>query len=147
MTRRACLVAMALAALAIAGCRGSRGAAEPDPEEVSRQQAMQRLQGRWVLIDFRPEEPLEPMLGSLLAAQIGRLQATVDGPRVLVQGLGLQAQRQLEVKSAAGDGATVLLIDQTGESYEVDVRFMEPRLDFVAKTDPWRGTGALRRAQ
>ena len=52
-----------------------------------------RLAGTWQLVEFQPAQPLEPMLGALLAAQMNQLVVTFSPGTMLVQGVGLNAER------------------------------------------------------
>lgn len=131
--------------LALLGCGGgSAGAGDPATTEVTA--ASHRLQGDWVLIDFRPNQPLEPMLAALLQAQLNQLTVTVSGDKLTAQGIGISAERTLQITSAAADGFTANLIDPTNVGYKVSGGFQGIELGFTSETDPWRGTGRLKRA-
>jgi hypothetical protein len=126
------------------------GGARPSSTSASqadRARAAEHLQGRWVLVEFRPEQPLEPMLAGLLAAQLGKLAITFQGNVADIQGVGIAARRSFEVTEAAGDGAKIVLRDPDGTSYDVLGSFQGNAVAFTALTAPWRGTGRLIRAQ
>jgi hypothetical protein len=133
-----------LLAHAAVGCGGSRSSAS-DAATVDRGRATDRLRGRWLLVDYRPEQPLEPMLGALLGAQLGRLVVTFDGQTFTAEGTGFRAQRSYEVTEAAGDAAHLVLRDETGVRYDVQGNFVGGELQFHAETSPWQGSGLLRR--
>jgi hypothetical protein len=135
-----------VAAQAAFGCGGSQSSAS-DASAVDRRRATDRLRGRWLLVDYRPEQPLEPMLGSLLAAQLGRLVVTFDGQTFAADGAGFRTQRSYEVTEAAGDAAHLVLRDQTGVRYDVQGTFVGANLQFHAETSPWQGLGTLRRIE
>jgi hypothetical protein len=127
------------------GCGGSQSST--DTTAVDRTRAADRLRGRWVLVDYRPEQPLEPMLGALLAAQLGRLLVTFDGQALTAEGTRFRAQRSYQVTEATGDAAHIVLLDETGVRYDVQGTFVGNELQFHAETSPWQGTGTLRRAE
>ena len=129
-----------------AGCGGSRSSAS-DAAAIDRTRAADRLRGHWLLVDYRPEQPLEPVLGAMLAAQLGRLVVTFDGQSFIAEGSGFRAQRSYEVTDAAGDAAHLVLRDETGVRYDVQGRVIGADLEFHAETSPWQGTGRLRRTE
>src|SRR6185295_9435183 len=71
-------------------CAGSRGTSAEDPA-TRIAAANQRLQGTWLLVDFQPQVPLEPMLAQLLSMQMGRLTVQLDSGRLVANGIGVQA--------------------------------------------------------
>jgi len=135
-----------VAVATVAGCGGA-GASGASAADADRARAADRLQGRWVLVEFRPEQPLEPMLAGLLAAQLGALTLTFQGGSADVQGVGIAARRTFRVTEAAGDGARIVLSDPDGTSYDVLGTFQGNAVAFTALTAPWRGTGRLIRSQ
>jgi hypothetical protein len=108
--------------------------------------ANQRLLGTWVLADFQPEVPLEPMLAQLLSLQMGRLTADLDGGRLVATGPGVQATRTYRIDQASMDRFKLTLFDETGVSYEAWGDFQGDVVRFESLTTPWRGRGALKRA-
>lgn len=105
-----------------------------------------RLEGTWTLLEFRPVEALEPMLASLLAAQMSQLTVSFHAGSMHVEGVGLSTTREIRVTQAAVDGFAATIVDPTNVSYEVTGAFQGNDLAFTSKTDPWRGQGRLRRA-
>jgi len=137
-------VAAPLIFLSLLGCGGgSASAGDPASTEVAA--ANHRLQGDWVLIDFRPTQTLEPMLAALLQAQLNQLTITVSGDKLTAQGIGISAERTIKLTFAAADGFTAQLIDPTNVAYQVSGGFQGIELAFTSETDPWRGTGRLKR--
>lgn len=138
-----------LAGLLIAiGCGGAgTGATGPDAAAVARARAGDRLQGRWVLVDFRPEQPLEPMFASLLAAQMGAMTLDITGQQLKATGLGIQADRSFQVTSTNEEQVTLAIYDHNRLDYEISGTFVGPEFQFVALTSPWRGQGRLRRVE
>ncbi|HEX7671803.1 MAG TPA: hypothetical protein VF395_19550 [Polyangiaceae bacterium] len=145
-TRFLALGLAVLSATAVASCGGSRSSAG-DAAAVDRGRAADRLRGRWLFVDYRPEQPLEPVLGTLLGAQLGRLVVTFDGRMLTAEGTGFRTQRSYEVTEAAGDAAHLVLQDETGVRYDVQATFVGADLKFHAQTSPWQGTGTLRRTE
>jgi hypothetical protein len=126
-------------------CGGSgSGAASP---QVAVARVSERLRGAWVLVEFHPEERLEPMLSSLLAVQMGHLTATLDGANMSIQGVGVAAQRRYTVDTASGEQFTATIVDDMGAKYGLVGGFQGPELVFTSQTSPWRGSGRLRPAQ
>jgi hypothetical protein len=141
-TRRPFLVL--LLASALAGCGGSQ-TSDPVPDDVGR--AADRLQGEWVLTAFQPAQQLEPMLMTLLAAQIDKLTVTMRAGAMSVRGVGVQADRSYRVIQATSDGFSAEVSDQTGVTYQVTGEFMGLDLAFSTHTAPWQGTGRLHRTR
>ncbi|HVU02447.1 MAG TPA: hypothetical protein VHE30_11875 [Polyangiaceae bacterium] len=135
-----------IVALSVAGCGGS-SAQGPDAAEADRVRASDRLKGRWMLVDFRPDQPLEPMLAALLGAQLGHLAVSFDGQWLLAEGIGVRAQRSYVVQDAAGDGLHLVVRDDVGATYDVVGTFRGNDLEFSARTSPWQGAGRLTRMQ
>jgi hypothetical protein len=107
----------------------------------------ERLQGRWMLVEFRPEQPLEPMLSALLAAQFNTLTVTVNPSHLHAIGTGVDTQRRYQLLWATGDQAGLKVLDESGIGYDVAMSFERDGLAFSSRTSPWRGTGFLRRVQ
>jgi hypothetical protein len=137
-------VAVALIVFSLFGCGGGSTAAG-DQATVEIAAANTRLRGEWVLIDFRPTQTLEPMLAALLQAQLNQLTIRVGDGTLTAQGIGISAERTYRIVSAAADGFTAEVIDPTNVSYRVSGGFRGIELAFTSETDPWRGTGRLKR--
>ena len=143
--RRASLVSVLfLAALISTACAGNRGADAEDPA-ARIAAANQRLQGTWLLVDFQPEVPLEPMLAQLLGMQMGRLTAQLDGGRLVSTGLGVNATRTYRIDDASMDRFKLTLFDETGVAYESWGDFQGDLVRFESLTPPWRGRGSMKR--
>lgn len=145
IVRRASLVAMlCLAGTSSLACAGNRGSAAEDP--ASRiATANQRLLGTWLLVDFQPEVPLEPMLAQLLSVQMGRLTAQLDSGRIIATGLGVHATRTYRIDDASMDRFKLTLFDDTGMAYQSWGNFQGDLVQFESLTPPWRGRGSLKR--
>lgn len=137
--RKLCL--LGLLALVPLACRSQRAPSYAD--EVSA--AHHELLGRWVLVHYEPEEPLEPMLANLLSSQFGVLKLEFDGQRLRADGVGVSTQRDYQVLEAHGPQFRIELRDPDGVTYDVAGMFQGNELTFVSRTSPWRGRGKLRR--
>jgi hypothetical protein len=129
--------------LPLVGCAGSGSNANDPARAIAA--TNQRLQGTWLLMDFQPEVPLEPMLAQLLSTQLGRLTIQLDGGRVVATGLGVQATRTYRVDDASMDRFKLTLFDDTGVPYESWGDFQGEIIRFQSLTTPWRGTGTFKR--
>jgi hypothetical protein len=140
-------LALLVAGTALAGCRPSRSASGADEAARQRQAVQQRLSGQWVLISFKPQETLEPMLASLLAAQFGTLNVTFDGQQQLeAQGVGVTATRRYEISETHANRFKLVSYDDKGVPYETWGEFRsDDELWFDSRSPPWRGTGTLQR--
>jgi hypothetical protein len=132
-------------ALGAAACGGS--GAQPVSPQVAVARASDRLRGTWVLVEFHPEEQLEPVLASLLSVQMGHLTVGLDGGNASIQGVGVSAQRTYTIDTAGGDQFTATIVDPVGAKYGLVGGFQGPELVFTSQTSPWRGSGRLRRAE
>jgi hypothetical protein len=126
-------------------CGGTGQEATTPEQKIER--ASERLRGSWLLADFRPEQPLEPVLASLLAVQIRRLTIFLDGTNLTAQGVGVRANRQYVIDTAGGDQFTATITDEMGLKYGVTGTFQGQDVLFAAQTPPWRGSGRLQRAE
>jgi hypothetical protein len=143
MTNPIEMCALGLLATCLVACGGTGQEATTPEQKVAR--AAERLRGAWLLVEFRPEQQLEPVLASLLSVQIGRLSIFLDGTNLTAQGVGVRANRQYTVDTAAGDQFTATVIDPMGMKYGVVGSFVGQDLAFSSQTPPWRGSGRLQR--
>lgn len=135
--------ALRIAAVSLIACGGTGQEATTPEQKVTR--AAERLRGSWLLVEFRPEQQLEPVLASLLSVQIGRLSVFLDGTNLAAQGVGVRANRRYTVDTANGDQFTATIIDEMGMKYAVAGSFVGQDLAFSSQTQPWRGSGRLQR--
>lgn len=139
------LAATSVAVAGLSACGGGSQAGAGDTARIEVARSSQRLEGEWVLVEFRPDAQLEPMFAALLAAQMGQLKVTLRGGTMHVEGVGVSADRSYRVTQAAADGFSAVMIDPTGVEYRITGAFEGTALSFVSQSDPWRGTGRLRR--
>jgi len=142
--RRRLLLAFAVSPLLATAC-GASQASDPVPD--TRTRAADLLQGEWVLTEFRPAPPLEPMYQALLTAQLGQLTVTIRAGAMGVKGVGVQGERSYRVVDATDEGFSAVLTDTAGAEYQITGRFRGLDVDFVAHTAPWQGSGRLHRVR
>jgi hypothetical protein len=143
MARRT-LVLVALFSSTLLACGASR-ASDPVPDDVGRAEA--ELQGEWVLTDFRPAPPLDPIYQPLLAAQLGQLTITVRQGAMSVKGIGLQGERRYRIVEAIDRGFSAIVTDTAGAEYQLTGVFRGLDVDFHALTAPWQGSGRIHRVR
>jgi hypothetical protein len=129
--------------LVLSSC-GPRQGSTQDANEAARQEAARHLMGQWLLVNYQPEVPLEPMFASLLAAQYGTMVIDFDGQALNATGPGVSVQRPYRVTQATFNRVTAIVYDQ-GVAYDVVGEFRGNEFWFVAQSSPWRGRGILRR--
>jgi hypothetical protein len=128
------------------GC-ASHGKPAADEAQKAVTNVTARMEGSWTLVEFQPAQALEPMLQSLLNAQLNQLTVTFHAGTMSVHGVGVDAERAFAVTSAANDEFSATLTDPTNVVYRVNGVFDGPDVNFTSVTDPWRGHGKLRRAR
>lgn len=136
-----------LAALGTACSSSSSSAPPADTAEVAVADAAARLDGRWVLIEFQPAAPLEPMLATWLASQMNQLSATFHAGTMHIEGVGVSVDRNYRVTQAAADGFSLVIVDPTNVEYRATGAFQGNLMAFTSLSDPWRGHGRLQRAR
>lgn len=151
MDRRRALNALAAAALALAplaGCGGASGAGPVDATAADNRAADQRLQGRWRIVDFRPETPLDPVMASMLAFYQPTMVIEVDGGRIraLTTAPGVHFDRRYEVREAVGQRFELVVWDDAGIAQSSLCEFQADGTLRARTTAPWRGDALLARA-
>ena len=145
--------AAAIAALLLGGTLGAAGSAACSPGdrsadalEQARREVDQRLSGRWRLVSFTPETPLNPALQTLLAFQSGRLIAVFEAGRVRAEAPGITFDNAYRIQQPEGDKFQIVIIDPQGVSYVSGCQFDDKgRLLFRSWSEPWIGSGVLER--
>jgi hypothetical protein len=138
-------ISLVLAILFVASSCAPRQGEAQDANEAERQKAANHLLGQWLLVDYQPEVPLEPMLASLLSTQYGSMVIDFDGRNLNANGPGVTGvQRPYRVTQATFNRVTAIVYDQ-GLAYDVVGEFRGNEFWFVAQSSPWRGRGVLRR--
>lgn len=134
---------LSIAVALVPACGSSESAGDQASKNIIR--ANDSLRGDWLLVDYRPEVPLEPVMAQLLNVQMGRLHVNFDGTQAVVQGVGIQTQRAYRIVESDGHRSKIVLYDEAGMSYEVTATQQGNQLIFQAYTAPWRGLGTLQR--
>jgi hypothetical protein len=134
--------AIVLLATALNGCAGSGKASDPHTANAN---AVQRLQGDWILAEFRPRESLEPALQALLNAQLRNMNITIENDALDASGPGITAHRTFTIRDVTGDQFSATLADPTGSSYDIGASFLGRDVGFASRTNPWVGEGRLER--
>ncbi len=148
--RRTCAALLVLAALGLAsaGCGGDPGPGPVDATAADNRAADQRLQGRWRLLQFAPETPLDPGMSSMLAfyqptmvveVQNGRIRALSSAP-------GLHFDRRYEVRSAVRDHFELVVWDDEGIAQVSHCDFLPDGTLHARTASPWAGNAVLARA-
>jgi hypothetical protein len=139
--------ALVLAALGTACSSSSSSVAPSDTAQVAVADASARLEGGWVLTEFQPAAPLEPMLASWLASQMNQLRVTFHAGAMHIEGVGVSVDRNYRVTQAAADGFSLTVVDPTNVEYRATGAFQGNVMAFTSLSDPWRGQGRLQRAR
>jgi hypothetical protein len=129
----------------VIGCGAGSSSSPKDATAESIASAGARLAGRWVLVGYQPEMPLEPTLALLLSTQFERMIIQFDGYRMVAEGPGISVNRKYRVTEAYGDHFRAQMYDEFGVSYDSSNDFSGNLLLIHASTAPWKGTGTLRR--
>jgi hypothetical protein len=134
------------AALALGACSSGSTGSPSNTEQAAVTDTSARLEGEWVLVEFQPDATLEPMLATLLQAQMKQLRVKFHAGSMKVDGVGVSAERSYRVTQAAADGFSLSVVDSTGVEYRSTGAFQGNALGFTSLSDPWRGRGRLQRA-
>ncbi|MBN2191689.1 MAG: hypothetical protein JW751_02640 [Polyangiaceae bacterium] len=135
---------LGLGGLVILGCGAhGKGGAIADgkpPDNVTG-----KLRRRWLLVEFTPTDPLDPVLDGFLTAQLGHMVIDVGDGTLDVSGPSIELLRNYEVVRALFDRADVVVFGDDGTTYEVSLQ-LRPNsndVDFACKTAPWKGNGRM----
>jgi hypothetical protein len=107
--------------------------------------AAERLQGRWILLSFVPEVPLDLAMQLLLNVQLGRFLVTVQGMRVAGEGPGVTVERTFRVEEAYGDHFKATIYDAYGVGVDTVNDFAGDTLVVNGVSSPWHGRAMFRR--
>lgn len=147
LSRLAVIAALASSAATV-GCSGSSGRGPTDASAADNRAAEQRIQGNWRIVEFRPENALDPSMAGMLASyqnnmilqiQNGRLRAVTNGP-------GLNFDRRYEVKEAIGVRFHLVVYDDAGVAQTQYCELLADGNMRVKTQTPWRGDALLARA-
>ena len=132
-----------------AACGGAPQAAPASPlaQDVASIQAS-LVAGPWRLVDYRPDLSLEPMLQALLAQQVRSMIVRFDGRVMSARSPTIQIARPYSIENAAGLAFDLVAPDPQGSgpmSSRCQMSADGMQIAFRAQSDPWPGTGLLRR--
>lgn len=149
LVRRAAVVAavalgLALASASSAGCSGS-GPRTPDEIAAENRNVDARLQGAWRIGDFKPDEPLGPVLEEMFLYHQGQMIIHFEGGRMWADSPGISFDRRYEVQNAMGDRFQIVAYDDTGTPQLSYCDFEPDGSLRVWMTSPWKGVGTLLR--
>src|SRR5262245_22863870 len=117
MMRKRLLALASLTFVSLISCSREQGPVR-DVRAEAAASAAQRLQGKWILLSFQPDTPLEPVLQLLLNEQINRLVVEFNGQNIVAQGPGLTINRTYKVGDAYLDHFKATVYDQYGVGIE-----------------------------
>lgn len=108
-----------------------------------------RLKGNWRIVGYQSEVPLEATLQGLLAMQLQTMTVRFEGGRVLADSPTIHVNRAFKITEAAGPDFKLVAIDDSGNQATSSCQFNDDgsQIVFHGETEPWRGTGSLRRSQ
>jgi hypothetical protein len=101
--------------------------------------AAQRLQGKWTLVAYQPDVPLETALQLLLNAQLGHLVVEFNGNNLTAQGPGVTINRAYKIDEAYENHFKATVIDPYGVGIESSCDFSGNQLVANGMNAPWRG--------
>jgi hypothetical protein len=128
--------------MCLSGCGGPSN--QPtDPSAA----ASQRLQGDWHLVGFAPSLALEPLLKSLLDAQLQTLNINFANGQFAAVGPGVDTTGRYEITNASGDSLSGRVYDRAGAGYGITGTFMGNQFQFTSTDSPWAGNGVLERVK
>lgn len=158
MTFSRCSAAVILAtAMVLSGCGGSStpssGAVGPNGNLATNQAdtaAIEaRLRGTWRIAEYRSEVPLEATLQGLLQLQLQTMTVRFEGGRVLADSPTIHVNRAFKITDSAGPNFKFVATDESGNQSTSVCQFTDDnsQILFHSETEPWRGTGSLKRVQ
>src|SRR5689334_18716925 len=138
MMQKRLLALASLVLVSVIGCSKEQGPVRDARAEAAATVA-QRLQGRWVLLSFQPDTPLEPVLQLLLNEQLNRLVVEFNGQNIVAQGPGLTINRTYKIGDAYLDHFKATVYDSYGVGIDSVCDFKGYTLEVTGITAPWRG--------
>ena len=144
-SRLAPLLALALAAFPACTPRREATGADTAVSDLRADEA--RLQGSWRLVNYSPEEPLEPVFAVLLTAQINTMTIRFENGKMLAQSPSIDLIRNYRIENAAGPRFELVAFDEQNVAYRssCELAFDGKTVTFRGTTAPWRGVGTLQR--
>ena len=124
--------------LGIISCSHEQGPIR-DARAESATTAAQRLQGKWTLVSYQPDVPLEAALQLLLNTQLGQMVVEFNGTKIVAQGPGLTINRTFRIDEAYENHFKATVVDQFGVGIESSCDFTGNQLVANGMNAPWRG--------
>jgi hypothetical protein len=139
-------VAVAVIAGATAcGCSSGSGRGAQDVAQA-RMEIDQRIAGAWRLASFVPDEPLNPVMTTILAMQNDQLVVVFERGVVRSASPSLTFERSYRIEEPQKAPFRVVLTDEQGVAYDTLCSFDHAgRLHFQSLSPPWKGRGILER--
>lgn len=137
----------ATAALCVAACGGDPGPGPVDATAADNRAADQRLQGKWRLLQFTPQTPLDPVMSSMLAFYQPTMVIEVQGGRIRAVSTapGLHFDRRYEVREALGDRFQLVVWDDAGIAQTNQCEMLPDGTLRARTASPWAGEALLAR--
>lgn len=139
----ALVLALALVGSSTTGC--SSGPRSADDIATENRNIDARLQGPWRIGNFKPDEPLGPVLEEMLAYHQEQMIIHFDGGRMWADSPGISFDRRYEVQNAMGERFQIVAYDDTGTPQLSYCNFESDGSLRVWMTNPWKGVGVLLR--
>jgi hypothetical protein len=146
MTRTLARVIVLSAATLCGACGGAQAPQDAPDQSVPIQRVL--TAGPWRLVDYRATDPLDPVTQAILAAQIRTMVVTFDGTMMHLQSPSLSLVRPYRIKNPTAYGFDMVSPDPGGAGglwSHCELAQDGRHMTFLAKTNPWNGTGALER--
>jgi hypothetical protein len=144
---------LAAASLALAASSACAPSAAPETAAQQqadyRQQAAARLEASdWRLGSWQPEQPLEPMLQTLLTQQLATMTVHFGQGRLRADSPTIHIDRAYQVADASGPQVVIVTTDDMGGTLRSTAQFSDDgaTVYFHGETEPWRGNGTLVKA-
>jgi hypothetical protein len=138
-------------ALAASGCAASPGPTSPAQLAIQDQTTTDALlqSSAWQLVSWRPDQPLEAMFSQLLNQQFATMSIHFQNGRLHADSPSVHIDRAYQIRDAAGPQFTLIVTDENGVPIQTTAHIATDgqSIDFRGQSDPWLGTGTIRKVQ
>ncbi|MFO0618624.1 MAG: hypothetical protein U0414_38890 [Polyangiaceae bacterium] len=145
VARALLLVGLAVGSVGLGGCSGG-GPRTADEIELENRNVDARLQGSWRIGEFKPDQPLGPVLDDMLAYHQQQMIIHFGSGRMWADSPGISFDRRYQVQNAMGDRFQIVAYDDTNTPQLSYCDFEPDGSLRVWMTSPWKGVGTLVRA-
>ena len=128
--------------MGLSGC-GGQSNQPTDPSAA----ASQRLHGDWHLVGFAPSLAFDPLVKSLLDAQLQTLNINFANGQFTALGPGVDTSGRYEITNGSGDSLSGRVYDRAGAGYGITGTFLGNQFQFTSTDSPWAGNGVLERVK